>query len=125
MPMLPMPASRHAVQSVDADGVGAAQLEPQEVGEQMVAKPGAVDVERGDERVCLLEVEQDPLRVRAAGHRVAQAPGDPVEDRGPQQELPHLRRLALQHLRHQISRDAALAAGEVAHRSARVRMPGE
>ena len=50
------------MQSVDAGGVGAAQLEPQEVGEQMVvAKPGAVGVERGDERVFLLELEQDPL----------------------------------------------------------------
>ena len=126
MPMLLMPASCHAVQRVDAGGVGAAQLEPQEVGEQMVvAKPGAVRVERGDERVCLLEVEQDPLRARAAGHRVGQAPRDPVEDRGPQQELPHLRRLALQHLRHQISRDASLAAGEVTHESLRVRMPVE
>ena len=28
-------------------------------------------------------------------------------------------------LRHQISRDGALAAGEVAHESLRVRMPGE
>ena len=62
MPVLLVPASCHAVQRVDAGGVGAAQLEPQEVGEQMVvAKPGAVGVERGDERVCLLEVEQDPL----------------------------------------------------------------
>ena len=81
-------------------------------------------VERGDERVCLLEVE-DPPGARAAGHQSAKRPVTRSRIAVRKQELPHLRRLALQHLRHQISRDASLAAGEVAHESLRVRMPVE
>ena len=60
-----------------------------------------------------------------AGHRVGQAPADPVEDRRAQQQLAHLRRLALQHLRHQVAGDGPLAAGELAHEPLRVRVPGE
>ena len=38
---------------------------------------------------------------------------------------PHLRRLALQHLRHQVAGHRALAAGELPHEALRVGMPGE
>ena len=91
------------------------KLQPQQVGEQVVAKPGAARVDRAHEGVGLLELLQDPLRTRGTGEEVGQRPAHPVEDRGPQQKLADLRRLALEHLRHQVAADVPLAAGELAH----------
>src|ERR1039457_3461753 len=46
-----------------------AQLQPEEVSEQVVvAEPGALGVERYHERVRVFQAEQDPLGARAAGH---------------------------------------------------------
>ncbi len=60
---------------------GPAQLELQQIGEQVVvAEPRPPDVERGDERVRVLEALQDRLRARAAGQRVGERAADPLED---------------------------------------------
>ena len=91
----------------------------------VVAKPRPPGVERGDERVRVLELLQDPLRARAAGEDVGQRPADPLEHRGAQQQLAHLRRLALQHLRQQIARHGALAAGELGDEPLGIGMAGE
>ena len=65
-----------------------AQLQPQQVREQVVvAEPGALGVERHDERVRVLEVQQDPFRARAAGQQVGQLAVDPVEQGGAQQQM--------------------------------------
>ena len=62
--------------------VGAPQLEPQEVGEQVVvAEPRPLGVERDDERVRVLQVLQDALRARAAGQDVGKRRRSPA--RGP------------------------------------------
>jgi hypothetical protein len=79
------------------------------------AKPRATDVERRHERAAVVELLQDPLRARAARQRVRQRAADPLEHGRPQQQIAHLRRLALQDLGSQISRDGALAARELAH----------
>ena len=56
------------MQGRQARGIGATQLESEKVGEQMVvAKPRAPDIERAHERVCLLELLQDPLRTLTVG----------------------------------------------------------
>ena len=99
------------MQGVDAGGIGASQLEAQEVGEKVVvAKPGAGHIERGDEGVRLLEVLQDPLTGRGASEEVRQWPAHAVKDRGSEQQLANLRRTAIQHLGHQIAGDDSLAS---------------
>ena len=91
----------------------------------MVAEPRAPDVERGDEGVRVLEALQDRLRARAAGQRVGERAADPLQHGRAQEQVAHLRRLALQHLRQQIARHGALAAGELGHEALGVGVAGE
>ncbi len=91
-----------------------AQLQPEQIPEQVVvAEPGTPGVERHDERVRVREFQQDPLRARAAGQHVGQLAVDPVEQGGAQQQILDVGWLALQHLRDQVLRDRAVAAGEL------------
>ena len=68
---------------------------------------------------CVLEPLEDRLGSRAAGQRVGQRAADALEHRGAQQQVAHLRRLALQHLGEQVARHGALAAARTRSRSAR------
>ena len=105
---------------------GAPQLEAQQIGEQVVvAEPGPGGVERGDERVLVFELLEDRLGARAAGERVGQRPADALEDRGAQEQVAHLRRLALQHLGEEVARHGPLAARELGHEPLRVRVRGQ
>ena len=93
-----------------------AQLQPQEIPEQVVvAKPCPLGVERHHERVGVLELQQDPIRARAAGQQIGQLAVDPIEQGGTQQQLLDVVRLALQHLGEQVLGDRAVAAGELRH----------
>ena len=88
------------------------KLELQQVGEQVVvAKPRAPDVERGHERVGVLELLQDaPPTPSAPVRSSASGPLTRSSDRGAQQQIPHLGRLALQHLGQQVAGHGPLAA---------------
>ena len=126
IPVLFVPGGGFAVQGLDAGGIGASQLEAQEVGEKVVvAKPGAGDIERGDEGVRLLEVLQDPLTGRGAGEEVRQWPAHTVKDRGPEQQFANLRRTAVQHLGHQVAGDGSLASRELADEPLGIGVLGE
>ena len=57
-----------------------AQLQPEQIGEQVVvAEPGPPGVQRFDERVRVFETQQDLFRARPAGQQVGQLAVDPVE----------------------------------------------
>ena len=65
------------------------EARPQDVGEELVvAVPLAPVVERDEEQVASIERLQHGLAPALAGHGVAQRAGQPVEDRGLQQEAP-------------------------------------
>ena len=69
------PRGRGSMQLGDGARVGPAQLQPQQVGEELVvAEPRAVGVERDDECVLLLERVEDPLRARGVDEDIGQAP---------------------------------------------------
>jgi len=54
-------------------GQRAAQFQPEQIGEQVVvAEPGALGVERFDERVRIFQRQQDLFRARAAGQQIGQ-----------------------------------------------------
>ena len=65
IPVTLEPAGGRAVQRADDGGIEPPQLQPQEIGEQaVVAEPRAPDVDRGHERVGVLELVQDAQRSR-------------------------------------------------------------
>ncbi len=100
-----------------------AQLQPQEIREQVVvAEPRPLGVQRFDERVRIFEAQQDPFRARPAGQQVCQFPVDPVEQGGAQQQILDVGRLAVQHLGEQVLGDHAVAAGELRDEPLRVGM---
>ena len=79
MPVLLVPAGGDPVERRDVRRISAAKLQPQEVGEQVViAEPRCARIERGDERVCLLQLLKEPVRARASrseDRRAARSPG--------------------------------------------------
>ena len=114
MALIGVPARREAVQLGDLAGRLAAQLEPQQIAEQVVvAKPRATDVDRDHERVGLLELVQEAGGVVAAGEQVGQRPAHAVQHAGAQQQAAHLGRPAGEDLAEQVVGDGALAAGEL------------
>jgi hypothetical protein len=76
----------------------------------VVAEPSAPGVERGHECVLVFEPLQDRLGAGATGERIGEWSADAFEDRRAQQQVAHLRRLALEHFCDQVARDRALAA---------------
>ena len=88
-----VPVARPPMQLVDPVGLLVEQPCPQHVGEQVVvAVPEAAIVERDEEQVRPIELLEHRLAAAAAGHRVAQRPGEPVQDRGLEQEASDRRR---------------------------------
>ena len=62
------------------------QLEPQQVGKQVVvSKPRSSGIQRAHECIGVFQRLQDCLRARAAGEVVGQRPADTFEHRGAQQ----------------------------------------
>ena len=124
--VLLVPLRSRPVQRVDDRRGGAPQLELEKVRQQvMEAKLRPSGIERGDERVLLLERLQDRLRARAAGQRVGERTADPLQHGGAEKQVADLRRLALENFREQITGDRALAAGELGHEAFGVGMLGE
>ena len=80
--VLLVPRGRGAVQRRDRRRRRAPQLQAQQIGEQVVvAEPGPGGVERGDERVLVLELLEDRLGSGAAGEGVGERAADALEDR--------------------------------------------
>ena len=91
-----------------------AQLGAQQLGEQrVIAMPRAVLVEGRRERAALLQPRQHRVAFGALGERVGQLRAERVDDRRPQQEVAHLRRLSREHLADQVVADRGVGAGEV------------
>ena len=119
--VLLVPAGRCLVQRRDHRRGGPPQLESQQLREEVVvAKHGPSGIQRDDERVRVLELLQDPLRARAAGEEVGHRSAHLLQKGCAQQELAHLRGLALEHLGHEIRRHRPLAPGELAHEALRI-----
>ena len=66
---------------------------------------------------------QDPLRAGGADEGVGERAVHPLEDRGAQQQPPHLVGLPLEHLGQQVLGDGALAAGELGDEPLGLGMP--
>ena len=124
--VLAVPRGRRSMQFRDGASIRAAQLQPQQVTEELVAaEPRTVGVERDDECVLLLERVEDALRTRAAEKGIGQRPVHAVKDGSPQQQPLHLVGLPFEHFGKQVVRDRAIAAGESGDESIRVRVAGE
>ena len=115
------PSGSLPVQPRHVPGQRPAQLQPEQIPEQVVeAEPRALRVQRDDERVGVLQVQQDPFRARAAGQQIGQLAVDPIEQGGPQEQILDVGWLAVQHLGDQVLRDRAVAAGELRDEPLRV-----
>ena len=124
--LLFVPGGRGAVQRRDRRRRDAPQFEAQEIGEQVVvAEPGTAGVQCGDEGVLVFEPLEDRLGPRAAGEQIGQRAADALQERRAQEQVAHLRRLALQHLREEVACHGPLAAGELGHKALRVGVRGQ
>ena len=94
--------------------LGSPQLELKQVREEVVVAKPRARVDRRDERVGVLEGQQDRLRPRIAGQSVGERAHHPLQHGCAQEQVAHLGRLALQHLRQQIAHHRALA-GELGY----------
>ena len=84
----------------------ALELGAQQLGEQVViAIPGVVVVERGHEEAVARQSFEQARGVDLAGHRVAQAGRELIEDRGTEQELLHVGWLAVEDLGGEVAGD--------------------
>ena len=109
----PEPVRRPPVQRGDGLGPGARELVAEEPGEEMVvAVPLAAGVEREHEQPAALERVEHRGGPLALGDPVAQRPAEAVEDRGREQELAHLGRLAVEDLEPEVVDDRPVVAGE-------------
>jgi hypothetical protein len=123
--MLAEPLRGPQVQRRHLLGQRPAQLQPEEIRKQVVvAEPGPPGVQGYDERVGVLEVQQDPFRARAAGQQIRQLAVDPVEQRGVQEQILYVAGLAFEHLGEQVLGDRAVAAGELRDEPLRVGVTG-
>ena len=107
----------------DVLGARAAELQPQEIGQQMVVAEGRPRrIDRDDEDVLVLEREKDPFGPGGAEEVVCQRPGDVVEDRRPKEQATDVRGLAGEHLGEQVVGHGPLIARELGDEAARIRM---
>jgi hypothetical protein len=78
----------------------------------VIAVPAALIVEGDEEQVVAIEPLEDGSAVAASGDGVAQRSGQPVEDRGLQEEGPDIVGLAGEDLVDEIVHDEPVVAGE-------------
>ena len=125
-----IPGRRAPVQVVHRLRRAALELGAQQLGEQVVvAIPGVVIVERGHEEAVASQSVELAGGVGLAGHRVTQAGGELVENRGAEQKLLHIGGLAVEDLRGEVVGDltsvAAQAREDVPGRAAIAGQEGE
>ena len=124
--LLFVPGGRGAVQRRDRRRRDAPQFEAQQIREQVVvAEPRTGGVERGDEGVLVFEPLEDRLGPHGAGEHIGERAADTLEDRRAQEQVAHLRWLALEHLGEEVAGHGPLAAGELGHEALRVRVRGQ
>ena len=120
------PPSSQLVQCCDFPRFGVAQLQLQQVSEEMVIpEPGPRRVQRHHERVRLFQILQHALPARASGQQVGKLAVDPLQDTGPQQQPPDVLTLPIQHLGQQVFGHRPLGAGELFGEPLRIRVPGQ
>ena len=108
------PPGGASVQVGNLVGCGSSELEAQEVREQLVvAKPSALRIERDDESVGVLELEQEPLAAGSTGEQVCKLTVDPVQQRCSKQHVADVVRLTLEHLGDQVLPDGPIGSGEL------------
>ena len=124
--MVGVPLRSPAVQRGDLTRCGPAQLQPQQVREQLVVpEPRARHVQRHHERVRILQLLQGLLAAVVSGQQVGELAIDLFQDRGSQQEPPYPFAQPLQYLGQQVLGDGPFAAGELGREPFRVRVPGQ
>jgi hypothetical protein len=124
--MAPEPFGSLALQGRNLFGPRAAQLQPEQVREQQVIpEPGALRIQRHDERVRLLQLKQEAVGARAAGQQISQLTVDAIEDGGAHKQLLHVSWLAVERLCEQVLGHRALAAGELRSESPRLGVTGQ
>jgi hypothetical protein len=90
------------------------QARPQQLGEQaVVAEPGALAVECGDEHPVALELLEHERAARPAGEGVGEVAADAPDDARAQKQLARLGWLDGEHLAGQVVRHRAVVAGEL------------
>src|SRR6185312_451176 len=110
------PIGRPSMQGRYLVGHRPAQLEPQEVGEELVeTEPGAPGIQRDDEGIGVLELQQDALGARLPAEQVGQLPVHPIEEGGAYEQVPYLGRLGVEHLGDQVLGDRSVTSGELPH----------
>ena len=120
------PAGGGPVQRRGLSRGGAAQLQLQQVGEQVVvAEPGPPCVQRHHKSIRLLQILQHPLPAAIAGQQVGELTIDPLQHRGPQQKQPNRFGLPVQHLGQQVLGHRPLGAGELFGEPPRIGVPGQ
>ncbi len=111
--VLRIPLGRGAMQLRDGIGLCAPQLEAKKIGEQLVvAEPGPLRVDGEDERIGILELEQDPFRPCRSEEPIGERSVHALEDRGSKEEPANGLGLALQDLGEQVVRHGPLAPRE-------------
>ncbi len=111
--VLRIPLGSGAMQLRDGIGLGAPQLKAKKIGEQLViAEPGPLRVDGEDERIGILELEQDPFRACRSEEPIGERSVHALEDRGSKEEPANGLGLALQDLGEQVVRHGPLAPGE-------------
>ena len=126
MPVLGPPLGRDRVQAGHLLRRGPPQLEREQIPKQVVvAKPASLRIHSDHERARVLKLHQDSLRARASRQPVSERSADPLGQRGSQQQLPHLRRLALEHLRQQEVGHRTLTPREADREALGIRVAGE
>ena len=124
--LLEEPRGGAAVQCRHGFGPCPAQLKAQEIGEEMVvAEPRAMGVERDDEGVGVLDLEQDPFRAGPSGQQIAELTVDLVEQGSTQQQVLDVLELAFQHFGDQVFGDRAVVSGELRDEPFWVRVVGQ
>ena len=126
VPMRLEPVGGDPVQITDGIGLAAPKLEQQDIREQrVVAEPRSLRVDRNDERVRVLQLEERPLRAARSGEAIGERAADPLQDRGAEQELLDPFGLSLEDLGQQVVRHRPLAAGELGDEPLGVRVTRE
>jgi hypothetical protein len=122
--MLLAPGGRGPVQFRYSTRLFGLQPGAQQVGEQVVVAPPAAHlIQRHHKQARPLELLQHGLAVGPAGDRITQRPGQPVQQRGFQQERTHLSGLAVQGLIAQVVQHESVAAAERRREPGRIRVP--
>ena len=119
--LLGEPLGSGVVQPGNRIGLRPPELQAKEIREQLVvAEPRPLRVEREDEGVRVLKLEQYPLRSGGPNEPIGERSVHPLEDGGQQEEPSHTLRLAGHYFGDQVVRHRALAARELGDETLRL-----